>query len=63
MRMLSTGDESTLSNYRRLATVVFGEESKAVDFLDKRIMEQGEAAEVIVDERQMIHLLANMDRD
>ena len=37
MRKLSTGDDATLGNYRKLATALFGQESKAVKFLDGKI--------------------------
>ena len=60
MKKLSTGDNSTLGNYRKLASVIFGEKSTAVKFLDKKIEEQGENEEVIQDETQMIYLLANL---
>ena len=59
MNKLSTGQDATLSNYRKLA-VMFG--PKAVAFIDKKIAENpnGENEEVIADERQMIHLLASL---
>ena len=65
MRKLSTGDDATLGNYRKLATLFFGEESKAVKFLDDRITESqnGENEEVIADERQMVYLLGTMAMD
>lgn len=60
MKKLSTGDNSTLGNYRKLATGFFGENSNAVKFLDKKINKQGENEEVIKDERQTILLLAHL---
>lgn len=62
MRKLSTGDDATLGNYRKLATALFGQESKAVKFLDGKIDQSpnGENEEVIVDESQMIYLLVTM---
>jgi len=56
---LSTGQESTLGNYKKLATMVFGENSKAVGFLNDKIKEseKGENEKVLADERQMIQLL------
>jgi hypothetical protein len=60
MKKLSTGDDSTLGSYRKLASAFFGEDSKAVEFLDKKIAKQGETQKVIQDERQMIYLLSHM---
>ncbi len=60
MKKLSTGDDSTLGNYRKLAAIFFGEESKAVKFLDQKIKEGSEDDEVIADERQMVLLLGTM---
>ena len=57
MKKMSTGDDATLGNYRKMAALFFGEDSDAVEFLDKKIEEQGEDQEVIADERQMINLL------
>lgn len=63
MQKLSTGDDATLGNYRKLARVIFGNDSKAVKFLDDKIADSpnGENEEVIADERQMVHLLGTMD--
>lgn len=62
MQKLSTGDDATLGNYRKLATVFFWEGSKAVKFLEDKIAESpnGENEEVIADEGQMIYLLGTM---
>jgi hypothetical protein len=62
MTKLSTGDDATLGNYRKMAAAVFGKESKAVKFLDDKIAESpnGENEEVIADEGQMVYLLGNM---
>ena len=59
MQKLSTGDDSTLGSYKKLA-VIFGE--KAVDFIQRKIDESpnGENEEVIAHESQMIQLLATM---
>ena len=59
---LSTGDESTLGNYRRLCVAAFGEASAPVKFLDDKIAETpaGEAAPVLVDEAQMLQLFAQL---
>ncbi len=61
MQKLSTGDDATLRNYRKLATMFWGEQSGAVMFLDGKIAESpnGENEEVLADESQMIKLLAS----
>lgn len=53
---------ATLGNYRKLASAFFGEDSKAVKFLDDKIAESpnGENEEVIADEGQMVYLLGTM---
>lgn len=58
MKKLSTGIDSTLGNYRKIAVSLFGEQSNAVKFLDDKIKRLGEDEEVISDERQMLYLLA-----
>ncbi len=62
MIKLSTGDDSTLGNYRKLASAIFGEHSEAVKFLDNKINNSlaGENEEVIADERKMIFMLGKM---
>lgn len=62
MRKLSTGDDSTLGNYRKLAVLFFGEGNKAVKYLDEKIAESPDGAdeEVIADESQMVYLLGTM---
>jgi len=62
MTKMSTGDDATLGNYRKMAEAVFGEGSKPVKFLDDKIADSpnGTNEEVIVDERQMVYLLGNM---
>ena len=59
MKKLSTGDDATLGNYRKLASVFFGKNSKAVKFLDDKITtsKNGDKEEVLTDETQMIRLL------
>jgi hypothetical protein len=60
MRKLSTGDDSTLGSYRKLAVLAFGEHSNAVDLLDRKIDKSpnGEQEEVLADESQMFYLLS-----
>jgi hypothetical protein len=62
MTKLSTGDDSTLGTYKKLASAIFGENSKAVEFLNEKIKSDpdGENGEVIADEGQMINLLLNL---
>ena len=59
MRMLSTGDPSTLGTYKKLA-VIFGD--KAQKFIQDKIdeSEKGEDEEVIAAESQMMILLGSM---
>lgn len=62
MKMLSTGQESTLANYLILATGFFGEDSGAVKFLRDKIAASpnGPDEEVLADEAQMVLLLSNL---
>jgi len=55
-------DKDTLGHYRKMSVVVFGEDSAAVAFLDKKIAESpdGEAERVIANENQMVHLLGTI---
>lgn len=59
MKKLTTGDDSTLKNWRDLTAAVFGDDSPATKFLDGKIAEQGEQMEVIADERQVLAALAH----
>ena len=51
MTKMSTGDDATLGNYRKMAAAVFGEDSKPVKFLDDKIAASPNGAneEVIAD--------------
>jgi hypothetical protein len=62
MNKMSTGADATLGNYKKMAVIVFGEQSPAVRFLNDKIKESpnGENEEVIADESQVIYLLGNM---
>ena len=62
MRKISTGEDSTLGTYRKLANIIFGEGNPAVKFIDKKIAESpdGENEEVIADESQMLYLLVGL---
>lgn len=62
MNKLSTGQDSTLGNYMILTRIFFGEGSKAVAYLQKKIDESpnGVDEEVVADESQMVHLLGQI---
>lgn len=62
MIILSTGQPSTLGNYRDLSAAFFGENSKPVQFFDDKIKDSpnGRNEEVIVDESQMMFLIGTM---
>ena len=60
MQKLSTGDDATLGNHRKLAAAFFGEDSPAVKWLDEKIKEQGEDEEVIAAEPQVIQVLGRL---
>jgi len=62
MKTMSTGQPSTLGNHRKIAASLFGEDSKAVAFLDSKIKESpnGENEEVLSDEGQFVNLLAKL---
>lgn len=59
MKKLSTGEDSTLENYRKIAET-FGE--KAVAFIDKKISNSpnGEREEVIAAESQILMVFAGL---
>ena len=59
MRMLSTGQPSTLGTYRDLAEM-FG--PKCEEFFEDKIQESpiGETEEVLADEQQMMMLMVSM---
>lgn len=65
MQTISTGELSTLGTYRKIAVTLYGEESKAVEFLDKKIAKSPHGAdeEVIAHEGQMMYLLARLHLD
>jgi hypothetical protein len=65
MIKLSTGQDSTLGSYHKLATLVFGADSNQVRFIESRIASNPNGAneEVVADERQMLYLLVNLPED
>jgi hypothetical protein len=62
IKMLSTGQPSTLGNYLILCRLVFGRQSRQAQFIEDKIADspKGENEEVIADESQMLHLLGNL---
>jgi len=62
---LTTGDESTLGNYLKLTSAIFGKDSGATKFLEDLIEKSilGENEAVLQDERQMIQLLKTLHED
>jgi hypothetical protein len=64
MKLLSTGELSTLGVYRDYCNALFGPESKATKFFDVKIAESpnGRDEEVIADESQMMHLIMHQMR-
>lgn len=62
MIKLSTGQDSTLGNYRDLSAAFFGEGSTQTKFFDDKIAVStaGREEEVIAAESQMIFLLGQM---
>jgi len=63
MKVLSTGQDSTLENYISLSTSLFGSESPAVKFLIQKAKDSpnGVKEEVLVDETQMVLLLFQLN--
>lgn len=59
MTKLSTGDPSTLGSYFKLCTA-FGLR-KAAKFFEDKIAETSADDEVIQDERQMMHLIGQIE--
>lgn len=63
MKKLSTGDDSTLGNWLKLAKAAFGEDSEPVRMLENKIKESpnGEEEEVIAEEGQFLMLLSLLE--
>lgn len=61
MKKMSTGENSTLGNWKRLVQVVFGQ-GPALEFLNNKIKasSNGEDEEVIADESQLLFALGQM---
>ncbi|MFE4029253.1 hypothetical protein ACFX4N_24150 [Priestia sp. YIM B13551] len=58
--MLSTGEPSTLGNWYKLCKGIFGEESKATLFIKEKMDEEGEGANVVAEESQLLTILGKM---
>ncbi len=63
MKKLSTGQDSTLANYRSLAVLVFGPKSESVKWIDEKIYNSptGDKAEVLADEVQMLVVMRSLE--
>jgi len=57
MKEMSVGMPSTLENWHKMSKSLFGPDSRATAFLQKKIDEQGPQEEVIADEAQLIQVL------
>ena len=62
MNTISTGEPATLKTYRNIALALGGKDSRAVKFFDDKIANatDGEDAEVIAHETQMMYLIMTM---
>lgn len=60
MKMLSLGIPSTLENWIKLSSSVFGPETAPTNFLVNKARLQGVDAEVIADEEQLLYVLMQM---
>jgi len=62
MDKISTGEDSTLGTYKKMAVALFGEDSKIAKFFNDKIAESpnGENEEVIQHESQMLYLIMHM---
>ena len=65
MKMLSIGEPSTLGNWHKLCSAVFGPESAPTKFIQEKIEKatNGEHEEVIADEGQLLLVLGSMFLD
>lgn len=60
---MSTGDKSTVGNWIKLASAVFGPESKQVEFLRTKITtKNGLDEEIIADESQLLFVLMSLEQ-
>ena len=62
MKIISTGDKSTLATYYKLSLFFFGPESVATKYIQKKITESpnGEDEEVIMSEQEVMNLLGSL---
>jgi hypothetical protein len=63
MPIISTGHPSTLATYLMLAGELWGYDSRAVAFIEKKISESPNGADerVLADETQMLMVLAQIE--
>lgn len=61
---ISTGEPSTLGTYKKIATILTGENSEAVKFFERKIQESpnGENEAVIAHESQMLMLIMELNK-
>jgi len=64
MNKMSTGQDSTLGNWRKMWSTFFGVNNEGYRWLTKAINESkdGENEEVITDEGQLLYALVEMSR-
>ena len=60
---LSTGQDSTLGNWRLLCAAVFGKDSPSVRYFDAKIADQGADMWVVADEQQMMYVVLNAEKE
>lgn len=57
---LSNGMDSTLGNWHKLCAATFGDDAEPTKYIKRKLDEQGEDMEVIVDEGQLLMSLVAM---
>jgi len=64
MKKLSTGQDSTLGNYKSLCSSFFGDDSPSLKWVNEKISKsrQGENEEIIADEEQMLAFFARVNK-
>lgn len=63
MKMMSTGQPSTLGNWYTMCKATFGEDAKPTLFIKEKMDAQGEDMEVIADEGQLLYSLLVMSQN
>lgn len=64
MNKISTGEPSTLELYLAMCKIIFGSNSRATKYIEKKILEapNGKEEEVLQTEDQMINLLLQIHK-